>query len=87
MVKADGKPDRITVKVTAGKKRVKGVKVVLAGAGVRKSGTSNGKGVAVLRINPARAGIVTITAREKNQRICGPRRIGVVGVLLPPVTG
>ena len=87
MIKADGKPDRVSVKVTAGKKRRKGVKVVVSGAGVRKSATSNAKGVAVLRVNPRKAGIVTITALERNQQVCGPKRIGVVGVFLPPLTG
>ena len=87
MIKADGKPDRVSVRVTAGKKRMKGVKVVVQGAGVRKSATSNGKGVAVLRINPRKAGIITITAQEPNQKVCGLKRIGVVGVFLPPLTG
>jgi len=87
MIKADGKPDKVSVKVTAGSKRMQGVRVVVSGAGVRKSATSNGKGVAVLRINPKKAGIITITALEPNQKVCGAKRIGVVGVFLPPLTG
>jgi hypothetical protein len=87
MIKADGRPDRVSVKVTAGKKRVKGTKVVIRGAGVNKSGRSNRKGMAIIRINPRRAGLITITAVETNQRVCGPKRIGVVGVFLPPLTG
>jgi uncharacterized repeat protein (TIGR01451 family) len=87
MIKADGRPDRVSVKVTAGKKRVKGTKVTVFGAGVRKSGRSNGKGMAYIRINPTKAGLITITALETNQRVCGPKRIGVVGVFLPPLTG
>jgi uncharacterized repeat protein (TIGR01451 family) len=87
MIKADGKPDRISVKVTAGKKRTKGVKVVVRGAGVEKTARSNGKGLAVLLINPKKPGLITITARETKQRICGPKRIGVVGVFRPPLTG
>ena len=79
MIKADGKPDRVSVRVTAGQKRMKGVRVVVQGAGVRKSATSNGKGVAVLRINARKAGIITITAQEPNQKVCGLKRIGVVG--------
>ena len=43
--------------------------------------------MAVLRINPRKAGLITITAIETNQRVCGPKRIGVVGVFLPPLTG
>jgi hypothetical protein len=87
MITADGKSDRVLVRVTAGKKRVKGTKVVVFGAGVRKSARSNGKGMAILRINPRKAGLITITARETNQRVCGPKRIGVVGVFLPPLAG
>jgi len=84
MIKADGKPDKVVVKVTAGSKRKQGVRVVVSGAGVRKTARSNGKGIAVLRINPKKAGLITITALETNQRVCGPKRIGVVGVFLPP---
>jgi hypothetical protein len=87
MIKADGKPDTVRVLVTAGKKRMKGTKVSIFGAGVRKTGRSNAQGLAVIRINPRRAGLITITAIEKNQRVCGPKRIGVVGVFLPPLTG
>jgi uncharacterized repeat protein (TIGR01451 family) len=87
MIKADGKADRVTVKVTAGKKRMKGTKVSIFGAGVKKTARSNAKGIAVLRINPRRAGLITITAIETNQKVCGPKRIGVVGVFLPPLTG
>ena len=89
MVKADGKPDKVKVKVTAGKKRVKGVKVVVKGAGVKKKAVTNRKGVAVLKINPRKAGLITITVAESNKKrkACGPKRIGVVGVFLPPLTG
>jgi uncharacterized repeat protein (TIGR01451 family) len=88
MIKADGKADRLSVRVTQGKKRVKGTKVVVRGAGVKKSSRSNAKGMASFRINPKRPGVITITAvQSKNQAICGPKRIGAVGVFLPPLTG
>ena len=87
MIKADGKPDKVVVKVTAGKKAVKGVKVVVKGAGVQKTARTNGKGVAVLKINPTKAGLITVSVAETNQKLCGPKRIGVVGVFLPPLTG
>lgn len=86
-VTADGKPDRVRTLVTAGKKRMKGVRVVIRGVGVAKTGRTNERGVAVVTINPRRAGIITITAQERNREICGPKRIGAVGVFLPPVTG
>jgi uncharacterized repeat protein (TIGR01451 family) len=87
MVKADGKPDKVTAKVTAGKKRVKGVKVSVKGAGVSKTARTNGKGVAVLKINPKKPGIVTVGVVQSNAKLCGAQRIGVVGVFLPPLTG
>jgi uncharacterized repeat protein (TIGR01451 family) len=88
MVTADGRPDQLRIKVTAGAKRVKGTKVRVFGAGVKKSTRSNAKGIASMRINPTRPGLITITAREtKQQPVCGPRRIGAVGVFLPPLTG
>ena len=87
MITADGKRDRVVVKVTAGGKAMKGVRVDISGMGVRDSGVSNRKGIAVLSINPKKAGLLTITVRERNQRVCGPTRIGVVGVFIPPVTG
>ena len=87
MIKADGKPDKVTVKVTAGSKRVKGVRVVVRGTGVKKSAKTNRKGVAVLKINPKKPGLITVTVVETNQKLCGPKRIGVVGVFLPPLTG
>ena len=87
MVRADGKVDRVVVTVSAGAKRVRGIKVAITGAGLRSTARTNAKGVAVLRVNPKKAGLITITALETNQRVCGPKRIGVVGVFLPPLTG
>jgi uncharacterized repeat protein (TIGR01451 family) len=88
MIKADGKADRLNVRVTQGTKRVKGTKVVVRGAGVKKSARSNAKGMASLSINPRRPGVITITAvQSKNKQVCGPKRIGAVGVFLPPLTG
>ncbi len=88
MITADGRPDTVKVKTTAGPKRVKGTMVRIKGAGVKKSARSNARGIATLRINPKRPGVLTITAVEtKNQQVCGPRRIGAVGVFLPPLTG
>jgi uncharacterized repeat protein (TIGR01451 family) len=88
MVTADGRVDTLKVRVTAGKKRMARIKVRAFGAGVKKSTRSKANGIATLRINPKRAGVITITAREtKQQQVCGPKRIGAVGVFLPPLTG
>jgi uncharacterized repeat protein (TIGR01451 family) len=88
MIKADGKADRLSVRVTQAGKPVKGTKVVARGAGVKKSARSNAKGIAALRINPRRPGVITVTAvQRKSVSICGPKRIGAVGVFVPPLTG
>ena len=87
MIKADGKLDKVRALVTAAGKRVKAAKVSIAGAGIKKTGRTNSKGEVVLRINPRKPGIITVTVVETNQKICGPKRIGVVGVFLPPLTG
>jgi uncharacterized repeat protein (TIGR01451 family) len=88
MVTADGRPDTLKVRVTAGTKRVKGTKVRVFGAGVKKSSRSKANGMATVVINPRRPGVITITAVErKQQQVCGPKRIGAVGVFLPPLTG
>jgi hypothetical protein len=86
MIKADGKKDRVVATVRSSKKPMKGVKVVIRGNGVAKSGRTNGQGVAVIVINPKKPGVITITAVDKGDP-CGARRIGVVGVFLPPLTG
>jgi uncharacterized repeat protein (TIGR01451 family) len=88
MVTADGRPDTLKVRVTAGQKRVKGTKVRVFGAGVKKTSRSKANGMATVVINPRRPGLITITAVETKQRqVCGPKRIGAVGVFLPPLTG
>ena len=65
--------------VAAAAKRVKGVKVVVAGAGVNTAGQTNGKGVAVLRINPKKPGIITITASRPTRRSAAPSGSGSWG--------
>jgi uncharacterized repeat protein (TIGR01451 family) len=86
MITADGKPDRVKAKVRAGKKPSQGTKVVVRGKGFTKTGRTNGKGITVIVVNPKKPGLITITTRNKQQS-CGAKRIGVVGVFLPPLTG
>jgi len=82
-----GKTSPLRVVVTADKKPVKGVRVVVRGAGVSVTAVSNGKGVAVVRVKPRRSGILEVTLPGRDT--CrGARQVGVVApVLLPPVTG
>ena len=84
-VKADGRIDEVVVKVTSGGKRVRGARVLVTGAGIRKTARSNANGIAVLSVNPRKAGLLTVSTLKTRRPICGPKRIGVVGVFLPPV--
>jgi hypothetical protein len=86
MIKADGKRDRVVATVRSATKGMKGVKVVVRYGGASKSARTNAQGVAVIMVNPRKPGVITITAVDKGDP-CGARRIGVVGVFLPPVTG
>jgi uncharacterized repeat protein (TIGR01451 family) len=85
VMKADGKIDRVVVKVTAGGKRVAGVRVLVTGVGVRKTARSNRKGIAVLFVNPQKAGLLTVSTFKSKRPSCGTKRIGVVAVFLPPL--
>lgn len=87
LVKADGKIDRIAVSVVAGRKPVAGARVLVAGAGVRDRARSNRRGIAVLFVNPKKAGLLTVSTFKTKRPTCGIRRIGVVAVFLPPVPG
>jgi hypothetical protein len=78
--------DRLVVKVTAGGKRVKNAKVLVTGAGVRKTAKTNAKGIAIVRLSAKKPGLITVTTLER-QKVCGVKRVGVVGVFLPPLTG
>ena len=82
---ADGKTKTVVVRVTNGGKPVKGATVVVKGAGVLKKGKTNRNGVARITIKPKKAGILVVTVPQK--LVCGAKRIGVVGVFEPPVTG
>jgi hypothetical protein len=86
MVKADGKPDRIVAKVTVGSRPDHGAIVLVRGAGVRQTKRTSANGVVVMRINPKKAGLITVSTPD-TRRSCGPRLVAVVAPLLPPVAG
>ncbi len=81
----DGKPDVISVKVTAAKKSVAGVKVLVTGNDLRATGRSNANGMVRIKVNLNNPGLLRVTALGR--KYCGSARIGVVGVFLPPLTG
>jgi uncharacterized repeat protein (TIGR01451 family) len=80
-----GKRSTIAATVKNRGKAVKGAKVRVRGAGIAKSGRTNAKGKARIMVRPARPGIVIVSVPQK--LVCGSKRIGVVGVFEPPVTG
>ena len=86
MIKADGNQATISVRVTAGKKAAKGVKVLVTGKGLRKTARTNNRGIALVKVNLSNPGLIRVTTLSK-QESCGAKRIGVVGIFLPPVTG
>ncbi len=86
MIKADGNQATISVRVTAGKKAAKGVKVLVTGKGLRKTARTNNRGIALVKVNVSYPGLIRVTTLSK-QESCGAKRIGVVGIFLPPVTG
>jgi uncharacterized repeat protein (TIGR01451 family) len=98
LLRATGKPVRIAVKVTrvpAGRavpaegsptKAAAGVKVLFAGQKFRKTARTNPRGIAFITLKLNDPGLIRITTRGK-QDSCGSKRIGVVGIFLPPLAG
>ena len=87
MLRGNGKPQRIALKVYAAGKGVKGVKVRITGNGVNRVVTTGGRGIAVVTVKPTKAGILRLSIT--NAKACNTQRIGVVGISTfePPVTG
>jgi uncharacterized repeat protein (TIGR01451 family) len=80
-----GKRSTIAVTVRNRGKAVKGAKVRVRGAGIAKGASTNARGKARITVRPSRPGIVVVSVPQK--LVCGSKRIGVVGVFEPPVTG
>ena len=85
MLKATGKAQKITIRVTQGSKGVSGVKVKLTGPGISKVVASGRGGLVKVTIKPSQPGIVRLAIQGK--KACNAQRVGVVGVYEPPVTG
>jgi uncharacterized repeat protein (TIGR01451 family) len=82
-----GRQGVLKVLVTEKGRGVRGVRILVTGAGMRKTGTTNGRGRAAISVRPPRAGIAEIRMTNQPNR-CSTRRVGVVGVFKPPsVTG
>jgi uncharacterized repeat protein (TIGR01451 family) len=84
LLRATGAKQRVTVRVTAAGKPVRGARVLVKGPGIARSVVTKRNGFAVIALKPSRPGIVTVSIRGK--RGCNTQRIGIVGVFEPPVT-
>ena len=77
----------VRVIVTDKGRGVSGVRILVTGPGLNKAAFTNGSGRVAISVRPPRTGIVEIRMTNQPAR-CSMRRIGVVGVFLPPpVTG
>jgi uncharacterized repeat protein (TIGR01451 family) len=85
LVKANGRLQVVLAKVTRSKTPVAGIAVRFTGSGLTKLVKTNKQGVARLSVKPSKAGIMIV--RITSAKACNTARIGVVGVLEPPVTG
>jgi uncharacterized repeat protein (TIGR01451 family) len=85
LLRATGAKQRITVRVTAAGKPVRGARVLVKGPGIARSVVTKRSGFAVIAVKPSRPGIVTVSITGK--RGCNTQRIGIIGVFEPPVTG
>ena len=82
-----GKRGIVKVVVTDKGSGVSGVRILVKGPGLNKAAFTNGRGRVAISVRPPRTGIVEIRMTNQPAR-CSTRRIGVVGVFLPPpVTG
>ena len=85
MLKGNGKTQKITVKVTKGKKAVAGATVKITGPGISKTVKTGKNGKVTLTVKPSKPGIIRVEIL--GAKACNTQRIGVVGVYEPPVTG
>ena len=84
---AAGRKGTVRAVVSANGKGVRGVRVLVTGAGIHKTGVTNGLGRVAITVRPPHTGIVEIRITNQPGR-CSTRRIGVAGVFQPPsVTG
>jgi len=85
MLKANGKAQRISIKVTQGTKGVAGISVKITGPGISKTVISGKGGKIKVTVKPSQPGIIRLAIQGK--KACNTQRIGVVGIFEPPVTG
>ena len=82
-----GQRGLVRVLVVDKNRGVSGVRILVKGPGLNKAAFTNSSGRVAISVRPPRTGIVEIRMTNQPSR-CSTRRIGVVGVFLPPpVTG
>ena len=82
-----GQRGLVRVLVVEKNRGVSGVRILVKGPGLNKAAFTNSSGRVAISVRPPRTGIVEIRMTNQPSR-CSTRRIGVVGVFLPPpVTG
>ena len=81
-----GRKTTLTIRVSQNGKPVKGIRIKIKGSTLNiTTKPSNAKGMVSVKVNPKKAGIVTIV--PVSHKGCTNPRIGVTGVFTPPVTG
>jgi hypothetical protein len=83
-----GKRVRVAARVHLGRRPVRGVQVFLRGPGVSAVRATGLGGLAVFRVTPLRRGVIHVSIQKAFD--CPkrpPKKIGVVGVATPPITG
>src|SRR5262249_57801219 len=81
-----GKHSVLTMKITQHGKGVAGTRVRIKGPGINVlTKPSNSKGLTKQQVHAKKAGILEVTPVAPKS--CSSPRIGVIGVLTPPVTG
>ena len=77
-LKANGKAQKISVKVTKGKKPVLGAAVKITGPGITKTVKTGKNGKVAVTFKPGKPGIIKVVIQ--GAEACNTQRIGVVGV-------
>jgi len=86
VLRANGKPQTISIKVTQGKNGVVShATVKITGPGVSKTMKTDKNGKLSISLKPKTPGIIRVSIVGK--KACNTQRIGVVGTYQPPVTG
>ena len=85
VLKANGKSQKINVKVTKGEEACRRSEGQDHGPGHHEDGEDRQERQGTVTIKPSKPGIISVAIQ--GAKTCNTQRIGVVGVYEPPVTG